>query len=420
MKQSVPEDLYTQLGQKISLTSSGPNLLALYYIAFDDLAYLDDVMDRIQEDFLIEKIDKKIHSLLDAADLYSKIGAYQYIIAHDVESAKDAEEFAKHFIHTFSEPCIINSHMFYLFASIGISLYSIDAQTIDELINTAKSTMKQVQKKGKNLIGMGQTQPTFASSELYASIMRDLPAALENNEIYFVYQLQYAIGTKRFTGAEILARWEHPHYGPISPSLFIPIAEQNGMIAPLTIHSIITASKAFEVLQAERIHDFTLSVNISPSFLMTSQFNETIKFLTSNYALDTEKLRFEITEEVLMDHTDYLKQTLLTLKQYNIKIELDDFGTGYTSLKHLAYLPIDALKIDKSFVTDIDTSEKKQSLFRAITEMARALDMEVIAEGIETEEEHQFIQNFPAITAQGYKYAKPLPLEAMVKCIQHT
>jgi len=163
------------------------------------------------------------------------------------------------------------------------------------------------------------------------------------------------------------------------------------------------------------MNDFSLSVNISPVFLMASSFDETIEFLIEQYDLRRKKLNFEITEEIVLKNTDNLIKTLDKLKALNIGIELDDFGTGYTSLQHLAYLPIDTLKIDKTFVTDIYKDEKKKALFKAIVEMSHALGIDVVAEGVENNLENNVIKTFDSITVQGYFYSKPMPLEILVE-----
>jgi EAL domain-containing protein (putative c-di-GMP-specific phosphodiesterase class I) len=361
------------------------------------------------------KIDQKLDGLLKQEDILARVGNYQYIIMQDLFSAESAEMLAKRIIHMLSEPCVIDEHMFYIYASIGISLYPVDGNNAYELIKTAENTMKRVQKDGKNCIGFTKHKDSSIFYEKNIRIIRDLPTAIENGEIYFVYQPQYSHTEARFSGAEILARWQHSEYGDISPELFIPLAEQSGMIGPLTVRTLVAASKAFALFELEDIKDFSLSVNISPSFLITSSFYKTISFLMKQYDLAGKNLNFEITEEVLIKNTDNLMKTLQKLKELDISIELDDFGTGYTSLQHLARLPIDTLKVDKSFVSKIDKDAKKRTLFKAIVDMSHALDISVIAEGVENSSEDNVIKTFESITVQGYFYSKPISLSALVE-----
>ena len=248
--------------------------------------------------------------------------------------------------------------------------------------------------------------------------MEDLPAAIENGEICFVYQGQYDHQRERFSGAELLARWKHSKYGEISPGIFIPLAEQSGMIGPLTIKAIIEASKMFAKLEKANIQDFSLSVNISPAVLMASDFIETVQFLRHNYDLIGQQLNFEITEDTLTQNMENLVQILEQIREMEIGIEIDDYGTGYTSLQYLANLPINILKIDRSFVTDIDQDLRKRDLFRAIVNMSHALDIDVIAEGVETALEDAVIREFDFITVQGYYYSKPINPDSLLEQLQ--
>jgi len=407
------------LNHRFSNAKFKKTFAALLFIEFDDLSQFNDIFGFNADDRILMKIDKKLSLLLKKNHILARAGKYQYIIMQDLFLAESAEMLAKRIIHMLSEPCVIDEHMFYLYASIGISLNPVDGNDAYELIKKSENTMRDVQKEGKNRIGFTKHVTTL-SSEKSADIMKDLPSAIENGEIYFVYQPQYSQQEKRFNGAEILSRWKHPKYGEISPEFFIPLAEQSGMIDSLTVRSLVAASKAFNFLENENINDFSLSVNISPAFLMTSSFYKTIHFLMKQYDFKKKKLNFEITEEVLMKNTNNLMKTFQKLKALDINIELDDFGTGYTSLQHLAYFPIDTLKIDKSFVSGIDKDVKKKALFKAIVDMSHTLDIDVIAEGVETSSENNVIKTFDSITVQGYFYAKPIYIDALIEKVKST
>ena len=406
------------LERRMSKSKNSQEMLAIFFVEFDDFSYLEEIIGLVDETLLLHKIQFKIDTIVKNDSLYTYKGKHQCIIAHSISSLKDAEIFAKYFIHTFSEPCNMNSHMFYIFMSIGISIYPIGSMEPKELLLSAKTIMKRIQKEGKNLFSLQQAIHSPIISQYYVSISKELPEALEKDEIFFLYQPQYSYKEKRFTGAEILCRWEHPTLGIIPPSIFIPLAEQSGMIAPLTVRAIVTAAKMFSFLKENQIHDFSLSINISPTFLMSGEFNDTISFLLSQYDLNKEQLHFEITEEIIMQHNEYLKQTLLKLKNQNIGIELDDFGTGYTSLQHLAYLPIDTLKIDRSFIEGIESNKRKKSLFKAIIDISHALDINVIAEGVETFEEENYLREFNSLIIQGYLYSRPLSQHQLIPFLQ--
>ncbi len=406
------------LQHKLSSSKQDKGVTALLFIEFDDLARFNETFGFDIDDQLMVQLSERIKPLLHADDILARVGNEQFaIVSQEFEAKESIEMFAKRIISILYEPFFVEPNMFYISASIGISLSSAEEYDAYRLLKTAENTMHKVQRDGKNHILFTQynAQPSLQSS---MHLMEDMPAAIENGEIYFVYQGQYDHVRKCFSGAELLARWRHPKYGEISPGLFIPLAEQSGMIGPLTIKAIIDASKMFARLEAAKIKDFSLSVNISPAVLMTSDFIETVQFLCQNYDLVGKKLNFEITEETLTQNIDNLVQLLEKIRAMGIGIEVDDYGTGYTSLQYLANLPIDFLKIDRSFVTGIDGDLKKRALFQAIVNMAHALDIDVIAEGVETDLEDAVIKKFDFITVQGFLYCKPIESTALIQRLE--
>lgn len=413
---NLPNRTYVIESLEKKLSSAKPNkeLTALLFIEFDDLARFNETFGFDIDDKLIVQLSHKIASLLEADDILARVGNEQFaIVSQNLHSEESAEIFAKLIISTLYEPFFIDPNMFYISASIGISLSSADENDGYRLLKTAENTMRKVQKDGKNHIAFTR-QKDPSSLEKSIRLMEDLPAALENDEIYFVYQRQYSHDKQRFDGAELLSRWHHPEYGDVSPEIFIPIAEQSGMIGPLTIKLLIEASKMFTKLEKEGIEDFSLSVNISSVVLMASDFIDTVQFLRYNYNLVGKKLIFEIMEETLTQNIDNLVRILEKIREMDIGIELDDFGTGYTSLKYLALLPITALKVDKSYVRDLDKDTKRKALFQAIVDMSHALDINVIVEGVETILEDDIVKKFESIRVQGYLYSKPMKLNAFL------
>lgn len=396
------------LENKLSSSKQNKNLTALLFIEFDDLSRFNETFGFDIDDKLIVQLSRKIASLLEADDILARVGNEQFaIVSQNLQSDESAEIFAKRIITALYEPFFVDPNMFYVSASIGISISSSDKNDGYRLLKTAENTMRKVQKDGKNHIAFTR-QEDRSSLEKNICLMKDLPAALENGEIYFVYQGQYSYDKKRFIGAELLARWKHPQYGEVLPEIFIPIAEQSGMIGPLTIKTFIEASKMFAALETMGIKDFSLSINISSVVLMESDFIATVQFLRSNYNLVGKKLNLEIMEETLTQNIDNLVFILEKIREMDIGIQLDDYGTGYTSLRYLALLPITLIKIDKSYVRDIDEDIKRQALFQAIVQMAHALDIDVTVEGVETVVEDEFVQNFDAMTVQGYLYCRPI------------
>jgi EAL domain-containing protein (putative c-di-GMP-specific phosphodiesterase class I)/GGDEF domain-containing protein len=391
--------------------------VALLSIAFNDLSDLNASFGFDADNRIAGSIDKKIASLLQVDDFFVKTGNGRYLIAQALQKSTDPETLAREIVQRFAEPCVMGEQMFFVYLSVGISLFPLNARDPYELIKRAENAAIELQKEKKNGIRFAKEEPSDILSDKKAQIMADIPAAIDSGEIYFVYQAQYSHQKECFSGAEILARWKHPYYGTVAPDFFIPLAEQSGMIGSLTVRSLVAAAKAHDRLRAEGVEDFSLSVNISPAFLMTNTFYQTIRFLADEYDLPGKPIHFEITEAVLMRHSQSIVTILEEIEELGIRIELDDYGTGYTSLQHLASLPIHILKIDRSFIHNADKESRKRALLKAIMDMAQALGMQVVAEGVETEEEDRSLRQLGPVIVQGYYYAKPVPLDVLIRQI---
>jgi diguanylate cyclase (GGDEF)-like protein len=354
------------------------NKLALLYIEFDDLDRFNELFGYDIDDQLLLQLTQKIDNFLDAESVVARVGNYQFaiLVYHDDVKSK-AQEIAENIMGILREPFCIGENMFYVTASIGISVLSSDISDAYKLLKTAENTMRRIQKNGHNNIAFTKLL-TDESLKKEIELMRDLPSAIDNGEIFFVYQGQYSHDKKRFVGAEMLTRWKHPKYGYISPFIFIALAEKSGMIGPITINLLIEASKMFEKLEADGIDDFSLSINISPAILMEKSFYDTVVFLLDDYNLKGKNLTFEIMENIVSNDIDNFAQILNNIKDLGINIAIDDYGTGDTSLSYLINLPIDYIKIDRSFVTGIDKETKKFLLLKSIIDMANTLDIKVI------------------------------------------
>jgi len=391
------------------------NKISLLYIEFDDLDRFNELFGYDIDDQLILQLTKQIQNILDAESSFARVGNYQFAILLYSDNIKsNSQKLAEQIIGLLREPFCVGDNMFYVTASIGISILSSDISDAYKLLKTAENTMRKVQKNGHNNIEFTKLL-TDESLKKEIDLMRDLPSAIDSGEIYFVYQGQYSHDKKKFIGAEMLTRWNHPKYGYISPFIFISLAEKSGMIGPLTIKLLIEASKMFEKLEANGVKDFSLSVNISPVVLMEKSFYDTVVFLLDSYGLKDKNLTFEIMEDTISNNIDNFANFLDRLKKLGINIAIDDYGTGHTSLSYLINLPIDYIKIDRSFVTGIDKETKKFLLLKSIIDMANTLDMKVIVEGVEEYSEDDLIKIFKDMTIQGYLYCKPIEEDEFMK-----
>jgi len=394
------------------------NQLSLLCIEFDELDRFNEVFGYDIDDKLLVEIISKIEKILDTNMVLARVGNYQLAILVYQDCIKDnSYALAEQIIGFLKEPFCIGPNMFYVTANIGISILSSDISDAYKLLKTAENTTKKLQKRGYNNIAFTKlTTDEFLKKEI--ELMKDLPSAIDNGEIFFVYQGQYSHDKQKFIGAEMLTRWKHPEYGFVSPFIFINLAEKSGMIGPLTIKLLIEAAKMFERLESEGIEDFSLSVNISPIVLMEKSFYETVEFLMESYNLKGKNLTFEIMEDTISNNIDNFVELLNKLKKLGIKIAIDDYGTGHTSLSYLINLPIDYIKIDRSFVTGIDKETKKFLLLKSIIDMASTLDMKVVVEGVEEYSEDDLIKIFKDMTIQGYLYCKPIEAVEFIQKVQ--
>jgi len=410
------ETFTSLLNRKFESSDAIPKL-ALFCIEFDDLARFNDTFGiDLDEQLLIHLADTFRRSIREG-DIIARAGTYRFVwLSEHIADEEEALRHAEMILNQLREPFCIEGNMFYITASIGISLSSEENNSAIKLLKSAENTMRKAQKKGTNHIEVTTNESNpFLKTEL--QLLKDLPSAIDNGEIYFVYQGQYACNDHKFIGAEMLARWHHPELGHISPGLFIPLAEKSGMITPLTTKILIESSQMFQKLDAMGLSDFSLSVNISPHVLMDKGFCDTVSFLIEHYGLQGRKLNFEIMEDTISQNLENFSILLQKIKERGIGIEIDDYGTGNTSLNYLISLPIDYIKIDRSFVRGIDTNPKKYSLLCAIIDMAKALELKVIIEGVETLLEKEMLDKFDDVIVQGYYYTKPLEEEAFLQML---
>jgi len=415
--------LYTQekflslLEQKLNETKNVSGL-ALFYIEFDDLARFNGTFGLDIDEQLLVQLAAAFTQMAEQSDLVARVGTYRFAwVSENISSQEFAYDKAHAVLNLLHEPFCIADNMFYVTASIGICIHCHTYDSAVKMLKSAENTMRDAQKKGTNHIA-------FASSEMNPllktelRLMKDLPSAIDNGEIYFVYQGQYSYQEKCFVGAELLTRWKHPELGEISPAVFIPLAEKSGMIGPLTTKTLVETSQMFGKLDTMGLDNFSISVNISPYVLMEKSFCDTVSFLIEHYGLAGRKLHFEIMEDTISQNLENFSFLLQKIKERGIGIEIDDYGTGHTSLNYLISLPIDCIKIDRTFVTGIDKNRKKYALLHAIIDMAKALEIDVIVEGVETEQEDKMLHGFEQITVQGYYYSKPVREEMFFSNIE--
>ena len=313
------------------------------------------------------------------------------------------------FSNEFSIPFEVNGDEFYVTPSIGISIYPLDGRDEEALIKNADTAMYQAKDRGKNTFQF-YSNNLDGISTWKMKLENWLRRALEQNQMALHYQPQFDLRTGKIVGVEALIRWNHPEYGYIAPSEFIPLAEETGLIVPLGKWILREAFEQRKAWMDAGYEDFPIAVNVSVRQFQDENIIPFISEMIEEVGLEANYLELEITES-LMQNLDNSTIILNQLKDLGVQLSVDDFGTGYSSLSYLKHLPIDKIKIDKSFVDDIISHSNQGMMVKTIIDMGMNLKFSVIAEGIETEEQVKFLTRNACQIGQGYYYSKPLSAE---------
>ena len=317
----------------------------------------------------------------------------------------------KHVDH-LSRPFLIDGNRLFVSASIGVAVFPEHGQTAEILVKSADTAMYQAKKLGKNQTGLfNGTLHAEVAERL--SLGNDLHRALENGEFVLHYQPKFDLERGACTGVEALLRWNHPELGLVPPEKFIPLAEQTGLILPLGEWVIREACRQYGLWRAEGIQVPHVAVNVSPLQLQRQDLVMILKDAAAAGRVRPQALELEVVESALMENLDLSVQVLTELRQLGARISIDDFGTGYSSLSLLRALPVDLVKIDRSFIAGVHESEKDRQILIAILALAGSLGLEGVAEGIECAQQEQVLREIGCRGVQGFHYARPMPPEQL-------
>lgn len=407
---------------ELEMLSEAKDDFTIVFIDIDDFKKVNDIAGHHQGDLFLQEVAATWVNIIVKGDLLGRIGGDEFAliikrsITNDeirvyIQKLKDALRAHVHLGH---------SHQ-HVTASFGVSRYPKDSYTANHLLQYADAAMYAAKTSGKNDV-------QFFSKDMYEKMMytmqleNALGCAIENDELYLMYQPQYECCTKRLRGFEVLLRWKSKTFGFISPAEFIPLSEKIGDIVDIGEWALETACRRFKALLDTYHTKKILSVNISVLQLLEPNFIEMVKKVIEKTGFDPNYLEFEITESVFISSKDYIIGILQQLRAMGIHIALDDFGTHYASLSYIQMLPLDILKIDKSFIDHILDKEHKTNLVGAIIAIAQELNYKVVAEGIEKDEQIQYLNEKGCDYVQGYLWGKPLveeDVEALLKKLMH-
>jgi len=382
----------------------------ILFMDLDGFKEINDTFGHKKGDQLLVMVSKRIQSIVRQADMAARLGGDEFvIILHNVHEPSDVDRLASNLIETIGKKYILGKNELYITLSIGIANYPTDAENSDDLLKYADQSMYEAKKKGKN-------QYTYFTPDLqYASLLRmqiasDIHNALEKDEFELYYQPIIKLDTGKIHKAEALIRWNHPEKGLISPNGFIHIAEESSVICDIGMWVFEQVCKQLKIWKSLISTDFQISINMSPLQLKTKEKKYQFWInAVNNVFFSGKNIVLEITEGVLVKNEPNVNKKLLEFRDAGIQVAIDDFGTGYSSLSYLKEFDIDYLKVDQSFICNLEVGSREESLSEAIVVMAHKLDLKVIAEGIETKKQHELLKLMGCDYGQGYLFSKPLP-----------
>ncbi len=405
--------LHDRLGQLIAESHRDRQKFALLYIDLDRFKYVNDSMGHAVGDKLLQIVALRLRECVREADTVSRISGDEFIILLRETNAQGAARVARNILKKLNLPCEVDSLQFATHASIGISIYPDDAGSEDEintLIKHADVAMYRVKAEGRSNYLFFEPGMNFRAKQLF-SMENDIRLALERNEFTLHYQPQVDLISGMVCGAEALLRWRHPEKGSISPAEFIPVSEETGQIIPLGEWVLRTACAQLAKWRQQGMPVFPISVNLSVSQLRQPHLAQLVIDILEETGLHPHDLELEITEGVMMNEAQATMAFLNQMHELGVQLAIDDFGTGYSSLSYLKKMPLDRLKIDQSFVRDVATDENDAAIVRSIISLGHQFKLQVIAEGVETVEQLDFLRVRGCDEIQGYYYSRPLPVD---------
>lgn len=398
-----------RLASTLSRASENQQLFSLLYLDIDHFKLVNDTFGHATGDQLLIEVTERLQKHADERDTISRLGGDEFILLLPQTDSTKAAEFAQQVLDCFNEPFQFNGEEVFITPSIGISLYPTDGEDAETLIKNADLALYRVKEEGKN-------NYQFFTKDMNEEVSRrskiaiGLRKGLDRGEFTINYQPQIDIKTGTIIGVEALVRWVHPHMGPISPGEFIPIAEETGTIIQLGEFVMRNACLQNKAWQDAGLPKFRMAINISARQFSQTNLCEVVASALSDSGLDPQYLELELTESIIQGSSSAVA-TMMELKAMGIHLSIDDFGTGYSSLSYLKLFPINTLKIDQYFTRNIHVDVKDAALVDTIIRMAHNLELNVIAEGVETNEQLDFLKERQCDQAQGYYFNRPLPAD---------
>jgi diguanylate cyclase (GGDEF)-like protein len=410
--------LQARLGHALELARRRDRRVAVLFLDLDRFKVINDSLGHAFGDEVLRAVTRRLRGRLREVDTLARWGGDEFIILlEEVADAPSISALAGDILDELALPCTLsNGQDVYVGGSIGISLYPDDGDSAEQLIMRADTAMYQAKDQGRSTYQFYTSALTRAAHERLA-LETSLRHALERGELTLHYQPQVRVADGALVGMEALVRWRHPERGLVMPDEFIPLAEETGLIQPLGLWVLQTACRQAKTWSSVFARPLQMAVNVSVRQLRQPNLVEQFERVLHETGLPPKSLELELTESTLMSRDGRTEQTLRDLKELGVRLSIDDFGTGYSSLAYLKRMPIDALKIDRSFVKDIPEDFSDMEIAATIIAMARTLRLQVVAEGVETTEQLEFLKTRGCDSFQGFLVSRPMDAGAMTRWI---
>jgi diguanylate cyclase (GGDEF)-like protein/PAS domain S-box-containing protein len=405
---------HEHLSLALALAQRREKQVAVLFLDLDHFKVVNDSLGHSIGDALLQEVARRLKNAVRDGDTVARVGGDEFtIVLQELTHVQDAAVVAQKVLRTIAAPMEIGGHPLYVTASIGITLFPADGEDAETLLKNADAAMYRAKSEGRNTYQMSTRELSRATQERM-TVESGLHLALEAGEFGLLYQPQIDVETMEVVGMEALLRWRHPQRGVILPEEFIHVAEERGLILPIGDWVLRQAC-----LDARRFHDrgmpyFRVAVNLSARQFRDPSLASTVESALRDSGIPAATLELEITESMAMENVQLTMSTLEQFRRSGVTIAIDDFGTGHSSLSYLKRFPIDALKIDRSFVTDLPDMFEDAAIVSSVIQLANGLGMRVVAEGVETSEQLEFLKAAGCREVQGFYFSYPAPIEELL------
>jgi diguanylate cyclase (GGDEF)-like protein len=387
--------------------------LAVMFLDLDRFKSINDTLGHSVGNLLLQSVVKRLQSRLRPQDTFARLGGDEFtILVPDVKGKEQCANLAERVLGAFDEPFSVGGKMLPVQASIGLAAHPEDGDDVETILKNADTAMYQAKANGRNTYVL--YDPGMSTrAQLRFSLEAGLRNAIEKEQLSVHYQPKLTTGSTSIVGVEALARWHHPQLGFIPPATFVKLAEETNLISPLGEWVLQTACEQARRWQADGLEGLSVAVNLSPRQFARQSVVGVVADVLDRTGLDPRLLELEVTESVLVEHMEETASSLAELREMGVRCSIDDFGTGYSALTYLTQMPIDAIKIDPWFVRRIDSESGAAPIVGAVISLAHSLNLQVVAEGVETEAQFRFLRDNACDFVQGYRFSPAVPAEVV-------